>query len=45
MEIILIILLIILLTSIVWVMGINSMLENHPEYKGEDFLRDDYDED
>jgi hypothetical protein len=25
-----------------WVRGINYMKENHPDYKGEDFLGDDF---
>ena len=45
MEIVLIILGITLLTAVVWVAGVDYMLKNHPDYKGEDFLRDDYDED
>ena len=44
MEIILV-LLIAGLIGLAWVLGISFMHENHPDYKGEDFLRDDYDED
>ena len=28
----------VLLVSIAWVQGIDSMKKNHPDYKGEDFL-------
>jgi hypothetical protein len=29
--------------AIFWVRGIDYMKENHPDYKGEDFLGDDLD--
>lgn len=32
-----------LIVSVLWVRGIDNMKENHPNYKGEDFLN--YDED
>lgn len=31
------------IVSIIWVRGINYMKENHPDYKGEDFLNWDDD--
>jgi len=34
----LIIVVFILLIAVVWVRGINYMKEQHPDYKGEDFL-------
>ena len=29
------------MVTVVWVRGIDYMKENHPDYKGEDFLNDD----
>jgi hypothetical protein len=29
------------MVAIFWVRGIDYMKENHPDYKGEDFLNDD----
>ena len=31
------------MVAIFWVRGIDYMKENHPDYKGEDFLDDDLD--
>jgi hypothetical protein len=31
------------MVAIFWVRGIDYMKENHPDYKGEDFLNDDLD--
>jgi hypothetical protein len=31
------------MVAIFWVRGIDYMKENHPDYKGEDFLGDDLD--
>ncbi len=31
------------MVAIFWVRGIDYMKENHPNYKGEDFLNDDLD--
>ena len=37
----LIILAAVTVTSILWVMGIDSMDKNHPDYKGEDLFEDE----
>jgi len=29
------------MVTVVWVSGIDYMKENHPDYKGDDFLNDD----
>ena len=29
------------MVAVVWVSGIDYMKENHPDYKGDDFLNDD----
>jgi hypothetical protein len=31
------------MVAIFWIRGIDYMKENHPDYKGEDFLGDDLD--
>jgi hypothetical protein len=31
------------MVAIFWIRGIDYMKENHPDYKGEDFLDDDLD--
>jgi len=30
-----------LIISIIWVIGIDKMIQNNPDYKGEDFLNED----
>jgi hypothetical protein len=35
--------LLVAMVAIFWVRGIDYMKENHPDYKGEDFLGDDLD--
>ena len=41
MAVIFIIVLISAVTSIAWASGIHKMHEEHPDYKGEDFLNED----
>jgi hypothetical protein len=41
---ILVILLVIPITSILWVRGIDHMHKNHPDYKGHDLFDEDEDE-
>ena len=40
----LIILAAVVITAALWVNGITNMKKNHPDYKGEDFLNEEEDE-